>query len=38
MHTLTIKLEREQHAWLQSQAKALRRSKGAIIRELISQQ
>lgn len=38
MHTLTIKLESEQDAWLRRQSKALRRSKGAIIRELISRQ
>ncbi len=38
MHTLTIKLESEQDAWLRGQSKALKRSKGAIIRELISQQ
>ena len=38
MHTLTIKLESEQDAWLRRQAKASKRSKGAIIRELISHQ
>lgn len=38
MHTLTIKLESAQEAWLRRQSKALKRSKGAIIRELISQQ
>lgn len=38
MTTLTIKLEREQEAWLDQQAKALRRSKGGIIRDLIKQQ
>ena len=38
MQTLTIKLEREQHAWLQQQAKTRKRSKGSIIRELISHQ
>jgi len=36
--TITIKLEPEQDAWLERQAKALKRSKGAIIRELIHQQ
>jgi len=38
MQTLTIKLEPEQDAWLQRQARALRRSKGGIIRDLIHQQ
>jgi len=38
MTTLTIKLEREQEAWLDEQAKALKRSKGGIIRDLIKQQ
>jgi hypothetical protein len=38
MTTLTIKLEREQEAWLEQQAKALNRSKGGIIRDLIKRQ
>jgi len=38
MQTLTIKLEPEQDAWLERQARALRRSKGGIIRDLIHQQ
>jgi hypothetical protein len=38
MTTLTIKIEREQEAWLERQAKALKRSKGGIIRELIRRQ
>jgi len=38
VQTLTIKLEPEQEAWLQSQAKTLKRSKGSIIRDLIAQQ
>ena len=38
MQTLTIKLEREQDVWLERQAKALKRSKGGIIRDLIHQQ
>ena len=38
MRTLTIKLKPEQDAWLQKQARALKRSKGGIIRELIAQQ
>ena len=37
MRTLTIKLKPEQDAWLQKQARALKRSKGGIIRELIAQ-
>jgi hypothetical protein len=37
MHTLTIKLKPEQNAWLGKQAKALKRSKGGIIRDLIDQ-
>jgi hypothetical protein len=36
--TLTIKIEHEQEAWLTQQAKALRRSKGGIIRDLIKRQ
>jgi hypothetical protein len=36
--TLTIKLEPEQEAWLDRQAKTLRRSKGGIIRDLIKRQ
>lgn len=35
--TVTIKLEPEQDTWLEQQARALRRSKGGIIRELISE-
>ena len=35
---MTIKLEPEQDAWLERQAKALKRSKGGIIRDLIHQQ
>ena len=38
MRTLTIKLEPEQDLWLGRQAKALKRSKGRIIRDLIHQQ
>jgi hypothetical protein len=38
VQTLTIKLEPEQDAWLTRQAKALKRSKGGIIRDLIQQQ
>lgn len=38
MRTLGIKLESGQYSWLKRQAKALKRSKGAIIRELITQQ
>jgi hypothetical protein len=38
MRTLTIKLQSAQDAWLRRQSKALKRSKGAIIRELINQQ
>ena len=38
MMTLTIKLEPEQEAWLEQQAKTLKRSKGGIIRELITRQ
>jgi hypothetical protein len=38
MTTLTIKLEPEQQAWLDRQARALKRSKGGIIRDLIQHQ
>jgi len=38
MTTLTIKIEPEQQAWLDRQAKALKRSKGGIIRDLIQRQ
>jgi predicted transcriptional regulator len=38
MTTLTIKLEPEQQAWLDRQAKALKRSKCGIIRDLIQRQ
>jgi hypothetical protein len=35
--TLTIKLEPQQDAWLEKQAQALKRSKGSIVRDLISE-
>jgi hypothetical protein len=35
--TLTIKLESGQDAWLQAQAQSLRRSKGSILRDLITE-
>jgi hypothetical protein len=38
MRTLTIKLKHEQDAWLEKQARLVKRSKGAVIRELISHQ
>ena len=38
MTTLTIKIEPEQEAWLERQAKVLRRSKGGIIRDLIQRE
>ena len=38
VHTLTIKLKSDQKAWLHRQAKALKQSKGAVIRDLIHQQ
>jgi predicted transcriptional regulator len=38
MTTLTIKLELEQQAWLDRQARTLKRSKGGIIRDLIKRQ
>jgi hypothetical protein len=38
MTTLTIKLAPPQEAWLKQQAKALKRSKGSIIRDLITRQ
>jgi len=38
MRTLTINLEKQQHDWLQRQAKLSKHSRGAIIRELISKQ
>lgn len=38
MQTVTIKLEPEQSAWLERQARTLKRSKGGIIRDLIHQQ
>ncbi len=38
MTTLTIKIEPEQEAWLERQAKVLKRSKGGIIRDLIKRQ
>jgi predicted transcriptional regulator len=38
VQTLTIKLKPEQDAWLKRQAKALKRSKGSVIRDLIHQQ
>lgn len=37
MQTLTIKLEYDQEAWLKEKARSLKRSKGAVIRELIKQ-
>jgi hypothetical protein len=37
MRTLTVKLEADQDLWLEQQARALKRSKGGIIRELISE-
>ncbi len=37
VRTLTIKLKPEQDAWLAKQAKALKRSKGGIIRDLVDQ-
>ena len=37
MRSLTIKLESAQDAWLTQQARALKRSKGDIVRELIQQ-
>jgi hypothetical protein len=36
MTTLTIKLGPQQEAWLKHRAKTLKRSKGAIIRDLIA--
>jgi len=36
VRTLTIKLKPDQNAWLQKQARLAKRSKGAILRELIS--
>jgi hypothetical protein len=38
MTTLTIKVGPEQEVWLKRQAKALRRSKSSIIRDLIQRQ
>jgi len=38
VQTLTIKLELAQDAWLARQARALKRSKGGIVRDLIDQQ
>jgi hypothetical protein len=38
VQTLTIKLERDQQVWLEEQARSLKRSKGAVIRDLIKQQ
>ena len=35
--TLTIKLEAHQDVWLEAQAQSLRRSKGSIVRDLISE-
>lgn len=37
MKSLTIKLDDTIYRWLHSQAKALRRSKGSLIRELLEQ-
>jgi hypothetical protein len=36
MTTLTIKLAPQQEAWLKQQARTLKRSKGAVIRDLIA--
>lgn len=38
MRTLTIKLKPEQDAWLEEQARVVKRSKGALVRDLISRQ
>ena len=38
MKTLTIKLDEGAYAWLEAQAKAAKRSKGSLIRELVGQQ
>ena len=35
--TLTIKLEAHQDAWLEAQAQSLRRSKGSILRDLVTE-
>jgi len=37
MRSLTIKLEPEQDAWLEQQSFALKRSKGDLVRELITE-
>jgi len=37
MRTLTIKLKPEQDAWLEERARIANRSKGALIRDLISE-
>ena len=37
MRSLTIKLEPEQDAWLEQQSHAWKRSKGDLVRELISE-
>jgi hypothetical protein len=37
MRSLTIKLEPEQVAWLEQQSHALKRSKGDLVRELITE-
>ena len=36
MRSLTIKLEPEQNAWLEKQSRALKRSKGELVRDLIN--
>ena len=36
--SLTIKLDDGAYAWLESQAKAAKRSKGSLVRELLAQQ
>ncbi|MEY2429003.1 MAG: hypothetical protein QOJ40_1888 [Verrucomicrobiota bacterium] len=38
MKSLTIKLDEGAYAWLESQAKVSKRSKGSLIRELVGQQ
>jgi hypothetical protein len=38
VRSLTIKLKPEQDAWLEEQARAVKRSKGALVRDLISRQ
>jgi predicted transcriptional regulator len=38
MRTLTIKLDAEEERWLEDRARALKRSKGSIVRDLIARQ